>query len=534
MRRAILLLLVLAGGSALLVAGPGAAEGESYRVRAVFDNGGFLVPGEEVRIAGANVGEVESVELSTGDEPVHEDGSAEAGKAIVVMRIDDPGFQGFRTDASCLIRPQSLLGEKFVECAPTQPRAPGSEPPPEIPAIAEGDPGAGQHLLPLERNGKAVDLDLVNNIMREPYPDRFRLILNDLGAGLAARGEELAAIVERGNPALRETNEVLAILAGQTRRLEELARSGERVLTPLARERESLSGFINQATVVGEATAERGTDLEASFAKLPGFLRELRATMAELEGFSNAATPVVADLGDAAPSLARSTRALGPFARAGTRALVSLGRAGERATPDLVASRPVVRQLGDLAEEQTPMAKQLRKLVKDLRVSGGTEALMRLLFFGTGAVNAFDDFGHFTRALVPVNNCFGYVVSPEPGCDANFNRVFTAAALRDARRERRMLERGRIGGLAPTSPSEPLTDAAEAIGALIPDALDLEPASPPAEPDPDGPPVPEEPAPEEPGTKAPPPAEPGAAEAQRMAGIRTMLDFLVGPAEAGR
>ena len=48
--------------------------------------------------------------------------------------------------------------------------------------------------------------------MREPYPDRFRLILNDLGAGLAARGDELAEIVERANPALRETNEVLAIL----------------------------------------------------------------------------------------------------------------------------------------------------------------------------------------------------------------------------------------------------------------------------------------------------------------------------------
>ena len=41
------------------------------------------------------------------------------------MQIDDPGFQDFREDASCLIRPQSLLGEKFVECEPTQPRAAG-------------------------------------------------------------------------------------------------------------------------------------------------------------------------------------------------------------------------------------------------------------------------------------------------------------------------------------------------------------------------------------------------------------------------
>ena len=41
------------------------------------------------------------------------------------MKIDDPGFQDFRSDASCLIRPQSLIGEKFVDCRPTLPRAPG-------------------------------------------------------------------------------------------------------------------------------------------------------------------------------------------------------------------------------------------------------------------------------------------------------------------------------------------------------------------------------------------------------------------------
>ena len=55
--------------------------------------------------------------------------------------------------------------------------------------------------------------------MEEPYPDRFRLILNSLGAGFAARGEDLAEIIERSNPALRETNEVLAILARQNRTL---------------------------------------------------------------------------------------------------------------------------------------------------------------------------------------------------------------------------------------------------------------------------------------------------------------------------
>ena len=106
--------------------------------------------------------------------------------------------------------------------------------------IPDGEPGAGECLLPFENNGKAVDLDLVNNIMREPYAERFRLIINDLGAGLAARGEDLAEIVDRADPALRETNKVLAILAQQNHALAELARNSDTVLAPLAREREPI------------------------------------------------------------------------------------------------------------------------------------------------------------------------------------------------------------------------------------------------------------------------------------------------------
>ena len=227
MRRIAAIVVAVAASAAILVAGSGAGGDEgTYEVRAIFDNGAFLVEGEEVRIAGANVGDDQRGRRSPAETRRRTPTAAPIpGKAVVVLEIDDPGFQDFRADASCLIRPQSLLGEKFVECEPTQPRAAGSEPPPPLELIAEGEPGEGQRFLPLETNGKAVDLDLVNNIMREPYADRFRLILNDLGAGLAARGDELAEIIERSDPALRETNAVLAILARQNQALAEPGRA---------------------------------------------------------------------------------------------------------------------------------------------------------------------------------------------------------------------------------------------------------------------------------------------------------------------
>ncbi len=370
MRRLALIATTLAAGIGLLLATSATSDdGGPYEVRAIFDNATFLVPGEEVRVAGAKVGEVTEVDVTLPGETasLENGGRDEPGKAAVVMEITEAGFQDFREDASCIIQPQSLLGEKFVGCSPTQPRAAGTEPPPALQEVPEGQPGEGQRLLPLENNGKAVDLDLVNNIMREPYAERFRLILNDLGAGFAARGDELDKIVERANPALRQTDRVLALLAGQNRALAQLARDSDTVLAPLARERRAVAGFINNANTTAQATAERSADLEAGLERFPGYLRELRPTMVELRRLSDQATPVISDFGNAAPALTRAQRNLAPFAEAGIPALRSLGDAAEASEDDIVASDPVIKDVRDLANAAQPGAKQLNTLLSSLR-----------------------------------------------------------------------------------------------------------------------------------------------------------------------
>ena len=421
MRRLVVIACALAGGVGLLVAGPAASDdGGPYEIRAIFDNASFLVTGEEVRVAGAKVGEVAEVDVTRPGESVTADGGDEPGKAAVVMSIDSPGFEDFREDASCLIQPQSLLGEKFVGCTVTEPRAAGTEPPPPLEEIPEGQPGAGQLLLPLENNGKAVDLDLVNNIMREPYAERFRLILNDLGAGFAARGEDLEVIVERANPALRQTNRVLAILAQQNRALAELAQDSDTVLAPLARERGNISGFIRGANVTAQATAERSADLEAGLERFPGYLRELRLTMVELRRFSDQGTPVIRDFGDAAPALTRVQRSLGPLAAAGTPALKSLGDATAASEEDIIASDPVIRDVRDLARSAQPGAKQLDKLLRSLSDTDGFRFFTDFIFNTSAGVNGFDEFGHYLRTFALITNCTRIISAPVLGCSANF------------------------------------------------------------------------------------------------------------------
>ena len=256
------------------------------------------------------------------------------------MDITDPGFQDFRSDASCQIRPQSLIGEKFVDCRPTLPRAPGSPPPPPLKKIPDGQPGAGQYLLPLGSNGTSVDPDLINDIQTLPYAQRFRLIFNELGAGLAGRGDDLEVLVKRANPVLRDVDRLFGILSDQRDQLAQLASDSDEILRP-ARPRAQPTSPASSPTPAPPPRRAPNTapELEAALQKFPTFLREFRLTMRSLQGFSDAAAPVFADLGKAAPSLTDATRTLTPFSEATTVALKSLGETGEASGPDLPRSR---------------------------------------------------------------------------------------------------------------------------------------------------------------------------------------------------
>jgi phospholipid/cholesterol/gamma-HCH transport system substrate-binding protein len=389
-------------------------EDEAYRVRAIFDNAGFVIPGEDVKIAGVKVGHVEDVEVT------------EDFKAAVVLRIDDPGYRDFRADASCIVRPQSLIGERFVECEPTQQRGVGAEAPGELRVIQDG-PGEGQRLLPVENTAQSVDLDLINNIMREPYRRRLSIILNELGVGLAGRGADLNAVIRRANPALREVDEVLKLLARQNDALARLAVDSDTILAPLARERAHVAGAIENTSAVAAATAERRRDLERDIELLPPFLRELRPTMTRLGALAGQMTPVFSDLGAVAPDIDRLVIELGPFAQAGIPAFESLGETGRTGTPAITNSLPVIRDLRAFAAAARPVGKTLGDVLVSFQRNDGIERAMDYLFYQAAAVNGFDALGHYLRAGLIINQCSTYAVDPVAGCSANFRRSASAS-----------------------------------------------------------------------------------------------------------
>jgi phospholipid/cholesterol/gamma-HCH transport system substrate-binding protein len=403
----------------LVVFGTGAGDDHAgdYKVRAIFNNAFTVIPGEDVKISGVKVGKISSLDVTPDN------------KAAVVLDITEPGFKDFRKDATCTIRPQSLIGERFVECTPTQPRAEGDQPAPELQKIKDG-PGKGEFLLPSTQTIKPVDIDLVGNIMRLPYRQRLSIIINELGTGLAANGDALRQAIKEADPALEQTDKVLAILADQNKTLAELAKNGDAVLAPLARDKDKVADFIDTADKTAVASAERRSDIEASLQKLPSFLQQLTPTMQRLGGLADQMTPVLNDLGASAPQINQFINQLGPFSQAGIPALKSLGDTADAGDQALLKAKPIVSDLGSFASQAKPLTANLNALLTSLRTTGGIERLMDFLYFQAASTNGYDSLGHYLRAIFVLTNCTTYVTAPTPGCSANFEKPATGSVAR--------------------------------------------------------------------------------------------------------
>jgi phospholipid/cholesterol/gamma-HCH transport system substrate-binding protein len=417
MRRvlAVFAVLVAAGALAFVAMGAKSDGGGAYKVRAIFDNAGFVIPGEDVKVAGVKVGTIDSLDVTKDD------------KAAVVLNITDPGFQDFRKDASCIVRPQSLIGERFVDCNLTQTRAAGAPLPPPLPTIQKG-PGKGQRYLSVQHTSKTVDIDLIGDIAREPERERLSLILNELGTGVAGRGKDLRSVIRRADPALKEVDNLLGVLATQNKTLEQLAVNSDTVLAPLARDRVKVASAIANSSKVAAATASRRGDLEADIQRLPAFLGQLKPTMTRLGALSDEMTPVLNDLDSVAPQVNRLIVQLGPFSQAATPALQTLGDAADVGTPAVIAARPVIAKLRSLASVARPVGGTLAKVLESFEKTHGIERFMDYTFYQVTAINGFDSIGHYLRAGLIVNQCSNYSTTPVGGCSARFPDASTAGA----------------------------------------------------------------------------------------------------------
>ena len=399
MRRVLASILVLAAAAAYLLTGTAATNDDAAKSYTIeLDNAFGLVEGADVKIAGVRAGKISAMRVDR-----------ETKRALIDIDITKTGFGDLREDVRCNTRPQSLIGEYFVDCQPGTSKA----------KLPEGS------TIPVERTSTTVAVDLVQNIMRRPYKERLRIILGELGAGVGGRGDDLNDALRRANPALQETEEVLEILGRQNGVLRDLVGNADTVIDDLAGNRRNLVRFVEEAGDTAAASAERRADIEAGFERLPTFLRELKPTMAELGRVATEQQPSLRDLNASAGQLEDLFGNLGPFSKATQVNLRSLAKASGPGRRAARSARPTVAELAKFSQDTPELSKNLKIVLEHLNDRDfavepdprspeggkgftGLEALLRWVYANTLAINIFDQNGYILKINLHESECSEY------------------------------------------------------------------------------------------------------------------------------
>jgi ABC-type transporter Mla subunit MlaD len=427
MRRIVSIALVVVAVAAGFVAfGGGAAdEVQGKKFKVVFDNAFGITEGGDFRMGGVRAGKTTKLDITGGDRP----------KAVMTIEISEQGFQSLRAPreefvdkgeqdpggATCEIRQQSLIGEYFVDCQPGNNEQ----------KLEEGD------TIPVSQTASTVPADLVNNVMRLPYRERLRLIIAELGTGLAGRPEDLNEVIRRAHPGLRETTRVLRILGNQDRIIQDFITDSDTVVRELEAKKREIRRWVKEAGDTAEISASRRNELAAGFERFPTFLAELDTTMARLDELTRAQIPLLRDLRRAAPDLNTFFEELGPFSEASRPATRSLGRASVAGNRAFTEGAEEIVELRRLARDAPGFAKPLRQFLQTIDDRGrhvdvdpraqetappapdktrwrngqgftGMEAILNYVYWQVLAINSFDEISHTLRVLGFEHPCAEY------------------------------------------------------------------------------------------------------------------------------
>jgi phospholipid/cholesterol/gamma-HCH transport system substrate-binding protein len=254
--------------------------GGGYTVEATFQNGGQVVAGNPVRVAGADVGSVKDVRVS------------DDGQAVVRFSVADE-YAPLRRGARAVIRPTSLSGiaNRYVDLQLGPER--GAE-------IEDGG------RLGIDETQTVVEIDQFFNI----FDPRTRSAVRDLAEGSAAmlrdRGRQINRAVEYLNPSLSTGARLFRELSRDELLLERFLVDSGRFVNTLAERRTDVAGLVSNANTAFRALGDQEQALAEAVVLLPDFMRRANTTFVNLRNALDDVDPLV----DASKPVARR---LAPF-----------------------------------------------------------------------------------------------------------------------------------------------------------------------------------------------------------------------------
>jgi phospholipid/cholesterol/gamma-HCH transport system substrate-binding protein len=348
-----------------------------FQLKAVVQDATELSSRSPVRIAGVNVGKVDSVERGPGT------------TAIVTMEVDKQGLPLHR-DATLKIRPRIFLeGNFFVDLSPGTPSAPD---------LHSGD------TLPLAQTAIPVQFDQILSSLQSSTRADLQQVVHTFAQTLDKGGARaLRAMLPQWGPAFLDLAQMQQAVRGQGEHdLSRFVVSAEKVAGTLSQQDQSLRRLVTGLNETLRATNARRTQLADS--------------VSGLDRLTDVANPAFASLNRAFPTTRAFFREVRPGIEAAPRTLqletaLSTQLQGVLSKPELPAlETQLTPTLGDLswleprlqdifarAEPLTECLRThalptLKTPVDDGPLSTGEPPYRELLYSAVGLASAGQDF----------------------------------------------------------------------------------------------------------------------------------------------
>lgn len=296
--------------------------GDGYRVKAVFQSAGQLVPGNEVRVGGQPIGRVAEIEL---------DGAA---NAVVTMEVGEP-VAPLHEGTTATIRATSLSGiaNRYVSLQP----GPNS-----------GDELEDGGRIGADETSAPVDIDVLFNTLDDETRAGLRNFIRGSGDQYDDRGREAGESIEYFAPFLASTTRLTEEIALDEEILSQFLQDGSATVSAIAERREDLTELVSNANAAMRAIGDESASLQRALALLPDTLRKANTTFVNLR-------TTLDDLETLVEESKPNTRELAPFFRA-LRPLVREARPTVADLRDLIRTPGADNDLIELTRKQPRLA----------------------------------------------------------------------------------------------------------------------------------------------------------------------------------
>lgn len=267
----------------------------AYRVTVELPNAESLVPGNEVRVGGVRVGQIESI-----DPEQDEDGNLTAKLNLKL----DKDLEPLPTDSTVVVRARSALGLKYLEINKGT-SSEGYEPGAVVPLSAA-------HPVP-------VDIDDVFNTFDQPTREAIQTNLVEFGNAVAGRGPVLNEAIGELPSVLRNLEPVMENLGSTRTGLERFVVATAAAAAEVAPVAETQASMFRNLDTTFTAFAEVARPfLQETISETPPTFDTATETLPTIRPFLAHSAELFDDLRPGAQAIAASSPAIADALEAGT------------------------------------------------------------------------------------------------------------------------------------------------------------------------------------------------------------------------